>query len=313
MKKKIWTAFKFLFSTGVILYILIYKVSLSKIIDILFSSNIWYLLAGFSLHALGFYISAARWNILIKSVMESKSPGIKKLIEFYLVAGFFNLFLPTRFGGDISRIIDTKDSAKSYTKSTSIVLIERLNGIGILFLFSFLASLYCLLFNRASYIQYVGFFLGLAGLVLVLMFFMPLSSFIIKKLKFLPEKIYSKIKIIDDSVGAIRKDKKSLLNITLFSFILQINVIIHYFFIGEALGIEINLLFYFIFIPILLVILVIPISINGIGLRDISLIQVFKEFSIPASFAVAFSTIDLFFMIILGLLGGLIFTFRKKK
>ncbi len=310
MKRKLFTLIKILFSIIIISYILIYRVSLNEIIGIISKSNLWILLLSFSLHAFGIYISAVRWNIIIKTQDDiEKTPGVFNLMKYYLVASYFNLFLPTRFGGDVSRIIDTKENAKTYTKSTIIVLTERLNGLGILFLFSLVSSVYYILNGNSGYIFKLGLIIGLLGFFGTLFIFSPLLELFLKLFGFLPRKIYDKLM---DISKAIKSSRKKLFEITLLSLILQLNVIIHYYLIGLALNIDISFIKYFAFIPMVLIILIIPLSINGIGLRDVTLIEIFKQFSIPATFAVAFSTIDLVFMIILGIIGGLIFSLRKR-
>jgi len=313
MKKKVFLVLKIIFSVSVIYYIIAYRAPLIKIYELIKRANLFLLILAFSLHAIGIYISAVRWGIIIKKQENSSYPGVFNLVKFYLVAGFFNLFLPTRFGGDISRVIDSKTSVESYTKSFSVILVERINGTFILFLFSFLSSLYYILLGRESYIYKIGFLFGGVGIIGTVLFFSPLLGKFLSLLKFFPERIFSKLNLIEEAVKVIRKDKKILLEITLLSLILQINVILHYFLIGLALNIKISFISYFVFIPIVLIILIIPISINGIGLRDISLVEAFKSFGISASAAVAFSTIDLLFMILLGIIGGLIFALRKKE
>jgi uncharacterized protein (TIRG00374 family) len=310
MKRKTFTLIKIIFSIIIISYIFIYQVSLKELIKTVSQSNILILLFAFSLHAFGIYISAVRWNIIIKSQDDiEKTPGVINLMKYYLVASYFNLFLPTRFGGDLSRIIDTKENAKSYTKSTIIVFTERLNGLGVLFLFSLISSVYYIIKGNTGYIFNAGLIIGGLGLLGTIFVFSPFLEVFLKLFGFLPKNLNNKLK---DISFAIKSTRKKLIEITLLSFILQLNVIIHYYLIGLALNIDINFIKYFAFIPIVLIILIIPISINGIGLRDVTLIEIFKEFSVPATFAVAFSTIDLIFMIILGIIGGLIFVFRKK-
>ena len=62
----------------------------------------------------------------------------------------------------------------------------------------------------------------------------------------------------------------------------------------------------------MLFILSFPISINGIGVRDLFLIKLFVYYGYPAQFAIAFSLLDLAFNLLLGIIGGLIYIFRKK-
>ena len=59
-------------------------------------------------------------------------------------------------------------------------------------------------------------------------------------------------------------------------------------------------------------VLSLPISINGLGVRDLFLVQLFTVYGYPAQFAIAFSLLDLAFNIVLGAIGGLIYIFRDK-
>ena len=52
------------------------------------------------------------------------------LTQSFLVATFFNNFLPSNIGGDVVRITDTAKAAGSKTLATTVVLIDR--GIGLL-------------------------------------------------------------------------------------------------------------------------------------------------------------------------------------
>jgi hypothetical protein len=98
-----------------------------------------------------------------------------------------------------------------------------------------------------------------------------------------------------------------------WAMLLQFNVVLHYYLLGRALQLNrIPLLDYFFSIPIMLFILSFPVSINGLGVRDLFLIQLFTYYNYPAQFAIAFSLLDLAFNLLLGIIGGLIYIFRKK-
>jgi hypothetical protein len=75
---------------------------------------------------------------------------------------------------------------------------------------------------------------------------------------------------------------------------------------------RIPLLDYFFSIPLMLFILSFPVSINGIGVRDLFLIKFFAFYGYPAQFAIAFSLLDVAFSLVLGILGGLIYIVRRK-
>jgi hypothetical protein len=98
-----------------------------------------------------------------------------------------------------------------------------------------------------------------------------------------------------------------------WALLLQLNVVLHYYLIGQALKLErIPLLDYFFSIPIMLFLLSFPVSINGMGVRDLFLIQLFIYYGYPAQVAIAFSLLEVAFNLLLGISGGLIYIFRKK-
>jgi uncharacterized protein (TIRG00374 family) len=302
---------KFVFSASVLAYILISQASLNDIFATIKRADHLLLAISFSLHALGLLISAVRWQILIKAQDDWVPIGF--LAKSYLVGSFFNLFLPTRIGGDVVRIWDGSRYSKSLVKSTAIVLVERLSGVIVLFLFAFWASLLRLDMAQRFPVIWVALILSCFGLSLFALFLTPLSDLILGKL---PEKkpfgpIKQKVHQFRETILYYRKRKGALGKAFFWAALLQINVIVHYYLIGKALHLDIALLDYFIFIPIVHIILLIPITINGLGLREGAYLEIFKYYGISSAAAISFSWIDLAFMLIVGLLGGVIYVFRK--
>ncbi len=310
-KKALVTLLKFLFSTFIILYILIYRTSLKEIYDALSSVNLFWLILSFSLHSLGLLISAWRWQVLMKA-HEIKVPFLF-LTQSYLVGAFFNQFLPTRFGGDMVRIYDGSRYTNSLLKSSAIILTERANGILILLLFAFLASIFRLELTEKNPIIWISLVVGFGGMVFLLFLLSPFVTRLINKIKekgFLG-KIKEKITFFRESILIYKKRKNELWKATFLSFLLQINVIVHYYFIGRALNMEIPFTDYFIIMPVVLLLISIPVTISGWGVREGALIGIFQFYSYSPSFAVSFSLIDVAFNLIIGLIGGIIYWLRK--
>ena len=226
---------------------------------------------------------------------------------------FFNNILPTRFGGDIVRIWDGSRYAHSILKSSAIVLVERFTGIVALLLFAFVASLFRLDLAQKVPVIWVSLLVGLLGLILVAFFFTPFTRRIISKIpevRFL-HKVRQKLLELRDILLLYREKKGALARAFFWAFLLQVNVIVHYYLIGKALHLDIPLLDYFIFIPIVLLILIIPITIGGLGLREGSYVEIFKFYGISPEAAVSFGLVDWAFGLIIGIAGGIIYTVRK--
>jgi len=302
---------KFLFSALIIAFILIYKTSIKDIFTVLKQVDLFWILLSFSLHSLGLLISAIRWQILIQA--QGDSVPMIFLAKSYLVGTFFNNFLPTRFGGDVVRIWDGSRYSQTILKSSAIVLVERLTGIIVLLGFAFTSSLFRLDMTGKVPVIWVSLIISFLGLTAIAVFFMPYTTRILKIIpdKGILTKVKQKILEFRGIVFKYKKKKQQLLKAFFWAFLLQVNVILHYFLIGKALHLNISLLDYFIFIPIVLLILIIPITINGLGLREGSYIEIFKFYGISANVAFSFSLIDVVFGIILGIVGGIIYVTRK--
>lgn len=305
-------ALKLIFSFSILAFLLIREVRIKDIPQALSNIDIFWLALSFSLHALGLLISAYRWQILIRAQGDLVPLGF--LAKSYLVGNFFNLFLPTRFGGDVVRIKDGSRYSHSLLKSSAIVIVERFTGVIILLTFAFVVSFSRLEMAQSLPIIWISLLVGFAGLVSAFLFFTPIASYFLEKI---PEKgfwLKLKSKILEfRRVVLVYKDKKGAFFQALFlAFLLQVNVILHYYLAGKAFHLEIPLLDYFIFIPIILLILTIPVTISGLGLREVLFIQIFLTYGIVEHVAFSFSVIaDLGFALIIGIIGGIIFITRK--
>ena len=113
--------------SGALLWWLLSAVDLTRLWRSLQQAS-WIWLGG----ALGLYlamlvVSSWRWAVLLRA----QGVGIRKrwLLSSFLVATFFNNFLPSNIGGDVIRIRDTATPANSRTLAATIVLIDR--GLGL--------------------------------------------------------------------------------------------------------------------------------------------------------------------------------------
>ena len=305
-------ALKLIFSFSILAYVLIKEVRIKDIPDALKDIDIFWLALSFSLHALGLLISAYRWQILIRAQGDSVPLGF--LAKSYLVGNFFNLFLPTRFGGDVVRIWDGSRYSSSLLKSSAIVIVERLTGVIILLTFAFAVSLSRLDMARRLPVIWISLLVGFIGLLLTFLFFTPIARVFIDNIPergFL-QKIKSKILEFRRVVLVYKNKKKAFFLALFWAFLLQVNVVLHYYLAGKAFHLAIPLLDYFIFIPIILLILTLPVTISGLGLREILFIEIFAVYGIAEHVSFSFSVVaDFGFTLIIGLIGGIVFISRK--
>jgi uncharacterized protein (TIRG00374 family) len=311
-KRLIWLIVKIAVSFSLLIYILTSKVSLRDIGRSLAGLNLAWVALAFSLHIIGLLISAYRWQILARA--QGDEVPLLYLAKSYLVGTFFNNFLPTRYGGDVVRIWDGSKYSQSLLKSSAIVVVERTTGLVVLFLFALLASLFRLDMARRIPIIWVSLLVGLGGLLLAAFFLSPPAGRLISRFPsrgFLA-RLKSKVLSFREVILAYRHRWVPFCRALAWALLLQINVILYYYLIGLAFGLRVAFLDYFIFIPIVLLIQTIPITIGGLGLRESAYITVFRYYGVAARTAVSFSLVaDLAVGLLVGLIGGIIYVTRK--
>ncbi|MBN2398811.1 MAG: flippase-like domain-containing protein [Candidatus Aminicenantes bacterium] len=315
MKRKVvFFLLKFVFGFGLLFYLVFFNARPQGIIAV-FKGVSWpMVLLAFSLHSFGLLFSAKRWKLILDDRKADFS--LWQLTQSLLVGIFFNHFLPTRFGGDVVRIRDTRHIEQGMTASLAVVVYERMSGIAALLILAMISSLLRIRFISELPLLYVSLIVSLAGISLLLLAWKKMPRGFLAAIR-CPrswlQKILLKLNMFHGIILDFLEHRRLSKKVFFWAVLLQLNVVLHYFFIGRALNLDrIPFLDYFFSIPIMLFILSFPVSINGVGVRDFFLVRLFVYYHYSASFAIAFSLLDVAFNLALGILGGVIYIFRKK-
>ncbi|MCA9925288.1 MAG: flippase-like domain-containing protein [Anaerolineales bacterium] len=308
VKKLILNIFKFVISGGLIFWIL-RGTNLTEIFDAVRSANFWLVFIAFSMHLLGFTISAYRWRMLLRT--RGSDTSILFLVESYIVGMFFNNFLPSTIGGDVYRAYDSWRLGQSKSSALAVVFVDRFLGLLALMLFAFIALLNANELTNSIPYLFVWVFLGVLSMsAFVWLIFMPPRWLpgLIAQLK-LP--FGKKIHTIIEAFLAFRGQRQVLLKALALSALLQANVVVHYYLIARAMNLPIPLFSFFLIIPLTTVITMLPISVNGIGVRENAYAFFFAAFAVTQPQAVAFAWIAYGMVVLQGVIGGIVYALRR--
>ena len=127
------------------------------------------------------------------------------------------------------------------------------------------------------------------------------------------QNIQRKINNIFNTFISFRHHKIYLLKAFLWSIVVQVAVITHYYLIAKALSFPVPLATFFLVVPIATVITMLPISINGIGLRENAFVFLLgtlgSKADRPDTIALAWLAYGI--IVILGLIGCIVYILRK--
>jgi glycosyltransferase 2 family protein len=300
-------------AAGIALLILLFtfQVKPSEISREMYGSNLLWIFAAGALHIIGLLISAYRWQLLLRA--QSVNAPITDLIHSYLIGGFFNNFLPTRVGGDIYRMIDSKKYSGSLLRPFAVILIERLSGVYALLLIGIAAVSFYPRFEEVKGLAMALFGLALLGFVCLLLFYGSerFGEWLKRITGKLPAPLSGKMLSIFDAFWYFSRSRSVLIGTFFLALLLQANVILYYYFIAKGIHMPLHFQEAAIVMPILICIQLLPLTPNGIGVREFSYIYLLGPFGVSEALAVAFSLWDYILTFFYGLIGGLLYLVKK--
>lgn len=295
-------------SISVALLIFLFRqVDKKGFLEILKTADILLLWLAFLIVIVVYVIALYRWEMLLKGLKVHLS--LRRILSSYCGGIFFNLFLPSTIGGDLVRSFDLASHSQKPKEVIASVLLDRLSGYVGMVGVAILAWLIGFnIVKDKTVITIILILAALLGFILAVLF----NNFLYSKVNnWLHSPRGNKLRIalkdLHQEIYYFRHHKKIIVNNLLFSLIIQILCPLVFYFTAKALGANTKLLYFFIFIPIISAITMLPISIGGLGLRDATTIFFFAKVGLPKDLSLAMSLINFAFVIIIGFLGGILY------
>lgn len=301
---------------SIILLIFLFKqVDKKTLLEVIKNAKPDLLLLAFIIYFSSYVLCLFRWEMLLKAA-KIHLP-LKRVIISIAGGHFFNLFLPSTIGGDVMRSIDLATHTRMPREVVATVLLDRLSGyVGLVIL-----TLLALLFGwRLIQDTSVLFSVAIITAILIVLLLILFNRFIytkINKLLHSPRagKIREAIKNLHQEMHIFRHHKEIIVKNLILSLVIQAVSPITFYVIALSLGIKIGIVYFFIFLPIIGAITLLPISIGGLGLRDATTIFFFAKAGITKDLAFAMSLMSFFFILVYAGIGGFIYvlTVRHRR
>ena len=253
---------QFLFS-GLLIYWAFRKVDVGGLLQEMSRVEWWWVVVLLGYMAISVLIGGWRWAILVLG-----KPKLRQILDFAKAAyagAFFALFFPTALGGDLVKwtTLIKKYPEVSKMKLASSALIDRIVGFSA-FVTMAISSLLLgkiLKYNFPAYLMWL--FLGLGGVTII--FYV-----IVFRVDF--EKLLAKYQFLNKMVEVMDILKKShqdrILRCYGISLVAQLFWLFQVWLVSQALGVMMNFMDILIFMPVISLILTLPISWAGFGMRE---------------------------------------------
>jgi uncharacterized protein (TIRG00374 family) len=316
LRDRLIAVLKVVVSLGLIAYLLS-RVGIDELVEVMrsASANYLYLLVGLALYFGAISVGSVKWQILLRA--QGIEVPLGSLLSFTFVGLFFGNFLPTNVGGDLVRGYDLARHTLLPAETAISVLVDRMLG---LIAFVFVAVIMALLVvysEGQAALWEVAVVAALVLLVLCGVFALLLSDRLRRQMRrlFAISFLSRLAPLYDRLSGALSAYRRSYgalaICFCISIVVLSIGSVVNYL-ISLALGGGISLLHIFLFTPLITFVLLIPISMGGIGLNQSAYVFFFNLVGVPEQRSLAISLIMQAIIIISSLPGGLLW-WRKRS
>jgi len=313
MKRGALVLLKVAVSLGLLGY-LFATTDLEALVQRVRTGDLLLLSAAVFLYAAMLGLSTWRWGLLLKA--QGYPAPLRDLTASYLVATFFNNFLPSNIGGDVIRIRDGSRFTGSTTASVAIVAIDRILGFGALY---FLAAAAFALggaeVRELAGARAVVLGLGVFFAVLSYVFFQPgtarrvMGATRLNRISWVRERFET----VQAAVHVYRKELPTVFLALGASVTLQVLIVFYFFAIAHSLRIPLPLSACFLIVPLCTLVQAVPVSFNGWGIRESLFIVYFAQVGLSRDSALAFSLVGATLIVLLSLSGAVVWTTRRKE
>lgn len=277
-------------------------------------ASIGWLAVALALYFVMILASAWRWEVLL-SAQHIEIPT-RTLIASYLVATFFNNFLPSNIGGDVVRIRDTVARAGSKTLATLIVLVDRLLGLMGLLIVGAVGSTAVAMFEPHTmpvhpFVTWFGFAALAAGL-LVAVASPSTAARVFHPLRRLHrEWVDERLDRLTGALTRFRSQPAALINGFAGGIAVQLVLVGFYAAIAHSLHVPISGFHLAVIVPISFLVQMLPVSVNGLGVREATFSYYFLRLRLPIESALVLSLLGAGLVLLLSVSGAFVYAMRR--
>ena len=252
-----------------------------------------------------------RWVLLVRS---SQQPvAVKSVVWIHLVSSFLGSMLPAGVGGDAARAYTLSRRTAQATEAVASVAVDRLVGVVSIAVMGGIGLVVWAL--RAPSVP--------RGLVMLV----TLSTVALGVITLWSDRVVRGTLPsswqasgagryflgVSDAVASYRARPSTLGAVFLVSLGVQGLRIVEAYLLGRGLGIDVELGYYLVFMPVGLLALLLPISIGGFGLPQGVIVWLLRPVGVPDPQSLALSTLIVVTGLVGTLPGALLYTRTRKK
>ena len=277
------------------------------------ASPAWLLIA-LAVYGINVLASTWRWRLLLDA--QGVHVRRRSLLGSFLVALFFNNFLPSNIGGDVIRIRDTARPARSKTLAATVVLVDRGLGLMGLILVAAMGATVAAGSHRAALPiwpvwLWAGFFLAAAASAPAVLAPAGFNRLLQPLTAFHPEWVGDRIDKLTAALSRFRDRPAALVGCFGGAVFVQVSIVVFYFTVAYALHLTVTFSDLAVIVPLSFVVQMLPVSVNGFGVREATFAFYFTRVGQPLESALLVSLVATALTMAFSLTGAAVYIGRE--
>ena len=299
----------------VLLVVLFSRIDVAQLWETARLASVPWLLAAIVVFGLSTLVAVWRWNVLLKT--QHLEIAFRSLLGTYLVATYFNNFLPSNIGGDVIRIRDTGRRANSKTLATTVVAMDRILGLIALVLVAALgATAVGRLHHAAAPIWpvwlWAGFLAGAAATTPAVFAPAGFGRLLRPLTVFHPVWVGHRIATLTGALARFGEEPGALAGAFGGAIVVQGALVVYYFAVAYALHLDIAFSDLAVVIPMSFVVQLLPVSVGGFGVREAFFSYYFHRIGQPIEDAILLSLVAQALLMLVSLSGLAVYVWRNR-
>ena len=257
-------------------------------------------------------LSAWRWRRLL--AVQSVNASWALLGRSFLIANFANNFMPSNIGGDFVRVAHTAGMTRSTAVAATVVVTDRALGFLAMMLVASVGALVAtfrgLEIPGAGYLWFTfSFVLGVTSVLLA----RPFLLGTIRQRLPLPSWLAPHLERLSGTLARFQSDPRALATVFCGAVIVQLVLTGFYVCVAYGLMIPLSLAGAVVIVQVSRAIQMLPISLNGFGVREATFVYFFSRLGLGRAEALALSLAGVAIVMLYSLSGAVLLVADRRR
>ncbi len=299
--------------TAFLFYLLFRRVDFREFAATLGHARYDILIFSFCILWIGHYMCVFRWRMLMRPLMPV--PSLNRLFGIYCIGLFFNLAFPTVVGGDVVKMYYAGKPSRQFAQSFAATFLDRDTGMLAMMLIAVTATIIHPVRLEGIPVSLIIWSAFLAFIVANVIIFAPrihrLFVDFLRRLRF--SGLAGRVDIISGVFQTIARHHGVLAMSLAISLVNQLFVITVVWITAFGLRIRVPFPYFLVFVPVITLISMIPISLNGMGLREYASVALFSAIGVDRESSIALGLVSSAITLLSAIPGGVVYIFFRNR